>query len=102
MDDASPSPAAPQFAAGDFLPWRGAAFAVEGWPFRLVLTEINEGAARAGFRAPFSLIFQGPAGAVLPEGLRRLAAADGAAFDLYLMPVHTPHPDRQDYQAAFN
>ncbi|MGO8739003.1 DUF6916 family protein [Rhodoblastus sp.] len=93
--------AAQHFAAADFRPRRNETFAVEGWPHGLLLREIHEGAA-GGFRVPFTLIFQGPAGALLPEGLRRLKAADAAVFDLYLMPVHTPDSGRQDYQAAFN
>jgi hypothetical protein len=96
------SSAIPVLRAEDFRPYHGQIFAVEAWPYRLALREISESPATAGFRAPFSLIFEGPPGAILPEGLRRIVGADGAAFVLYLMPVHTPHPGRQDYQAVFN
>ena len=27
---------------------------------------------------------------------------DGAGFDLYLIPIHTPSRDHQDYQIVFN
>jgi hypothetical protein len=26
----------------------------------------------------------------------------GAHFDFYILPIHTPASDRQDYQAVFN
>jgi hypothetical protein len=55
-----------------------------------------------GLRAPFNLIFRGPAGDILAEGMRTLVLEDGTSFDLYVMPVHTPVRGRQDYQAAFN
>jgi hypothetical protein len=88
--------------AAHFAPYRGGAFQVEGWPHPLLLREIHESPGGAGFRAPFNLVFQGPRHDLLAEGLRRMAAVDGPAFELYLMPVSTPEPDRQDYQAAFN
>jgi hypothetical protein len=49
-----------------------------------------------------SLIFEGACGAIPPEGLRRPSAADGGLFAICLMPVHAPHPYRQDDQAGFN
>jgi hypothetical protein len=55
-----------------------------------------------GLREPFNLIFRGPPGDVLPEGLYTVAAEDGPEFELYLIPVHTPARDRQNYQASFS
>ena len=70
---------------------------------RLTLRTIETpGQAEAGFRAPFALIFDGPPGDVLPEGLYAVQAEDGASFEFHIMPVHTPARDRQDYQALFN
>ena len=88
-------------AAAHFQPHAGKMFAVEGTLLQLLLREVEIAAAAGPFRAPFNLIFQGPPGDVLACGLYRLAL-EGEAFDLHLMPIHTPARDRQDYQAAFN
>jgi hypothetical protein len=53
-------------------------------------------------REPFNLIFRGPPGDLLKEGLYTLEVEDGPSFDLYVMPIYTPFPTRQDYQASFN
>jgi hypothetical protein len=50
----------------------------------------------------FTLIFGGPAGDVLPDGLYGLEAESGEAFELYVIPVQTVARDRQDYQVVFN
>jgi hypothetical protein len=57
---------------------------------------------KASPRQPFTLIFAGPPANILREGLYTLEVESGPAFELYVMPVHTPARDRQDYQAAFN
>jgi hypothetical protein len=54
------------------------------------------------FREPFNLVFRGEPGAVLPEGLYTLEVQDGPSFELYVIPVHSPALDRQNYQASFN
>jgi hypothetical protein len=53
-------------------------------------------------RAAFTLILRAAAAPIVPEGLHRLTLEDGASFDLYLIPIHTPSRDRQDYQIVFN
>lgn len=54
-------------------------------------------------RTPFTLIFRGPPGDILPAGLWTFdVEGEEAAYELYLMPVQTHWADRQDYQAAFN
>jgi hypothetical protein len=53
-------------------------------------------------RVPFVLIFEGPAGDILPTGYYRATVEDGPAFELHIMPIHTYAPDRQDYQVVFN
>jgi hypothetical protein len=50
----------------------------------------------------FSLILRGDAAAIVSEGTYRFAFDDGATFELYLIPVHTPSRDHQDYQIVFN
>jgi hypothetical protein len=39
---------------------------------------------------------------VLPEGLYTFDVENGPSFELYVMPIHTPARDRQDYQSSFN
>ncbi len=71
---------------------------------KLTLVSVDQRAARAPDppRAPFSLILRGAPAPVVPEGLHRLTLEDGASFELYLIPIHTPSRDRQDYQIVFN
>ncbi len=51
---------------------------------------------------PFTLIFQGPPGGILPEGHHRFELASGQAASFHIMPIHTPSRGHQDYQAVFN
>jgi hypothetical protein len=92
--------------ADTFAPHVGAAFRVEGGHHVLSLSQIERFEAQPGHgdRAiqPFVLIFSSPPGDVLAEGMHTITHEDGAAYDLYLIPVHTPAQGRQDYQAVFN
>ncbi|MDE3177648.1 MAG: hypothetical protein KGM15_16225 [Pseudomonadota bacterium] len=89
-----------------FAPHVGKLFQFIGTPYAFPLDRIlgDAGAPASGqARRPFALIFRGPRdGDVLPEGLYDCATEDGASFNLYVAPIHTPQPDRQEYQAAFN
>ena len=69
----------------------------------LELTRVERlaGAGLPG-RQPFTLIFRGPPGTVLPEGHHRFELAGGQFTTFHIMPIHTPVRDRQDYQAVFN
>jgi hypothetical protein len=91
-------------SAEDFLPHVNKAFAVRNGRHALILTSVDE--ARPGrsgeFRDPFLLIFRGPPGDVLAEGLYVFEVENGPSFELYVMPIHTPARDRQDYQSSFN
>jgi len=54
-------------------------------------------------RKSFMLIFRGPKEREhLPEGLYDCEIENGPTYPIYVAPVHTPEPDRQDYQAVFN
>lgn len=53
-------------------------------------------------RQPFNLIFRGPPGDIMAEGMHTLDVDGGPSFELYVIPISTPAPGRQDYQAAFN
>jgi hypothetical protein len=89
----------------DFAPHVDKQFRFAGWHGTLRLSHIelpSRPVPADAERAPFTLIFQGVRGDVLPEGMRTATAADGSSFEIYIMPIHTPSPDRQDYQAVFN
>jgi hypothetical protein len=90
-----------------FLPYVGKVFRVKGGRHALSLTKVDvrrleEHEAKIVPRAPFNLIFRGPPGDILVAGLHTLEVEDGPSFELYVMPIHTPTPGRQDYQAVFN
>lgn len=86
-----------------FAPHLGQAFQVDGGSQVLTLAKIETSPKEAWqARAAFLLLFSGPPGDVVPEGMRTIALEDGTAYELYLIPVHTPAPGRQDYQAVFN
>lgn len=92
--------------ADTFAPHLGAPFRVEGGRLVLSLSEVERlgnqpGHGNPAFQ-PFILIFSGPPGDVLAEGMHTIMREDGTAYDLYLIPVHTPARERQDYQAVFN
>jgi hypothetical protein len=54
-------------------------------------------------RRPFTLIFRGPREReVLPEGLYHCEIENGPTYAIHVSPIHTPWPDRQEYQAVFN
>jgi hypothetical protein len=54
-------------------------------------------------RRQFTLIFRGPKDKnAMPEGLYECAFEGGPTYSLYVMPIFTPQPERQDYQSVFN
>jgi hypothetical protein len=89
----------------DFSPLVNKEFRFEGQPHPLRLAAVeahNMPGTPQSQRAPFTLIFHGAPGQLLPEGLYAAEAEGGARFDLYVMPIHTTSLERQDYQAVFN
>jgi hypothetical protein len=90
-----------------FRPHVAKVFRVRGGRHGLTLTEVeepvlSEAQRKLVPRQPFTLIFAGPPGDVLPEGPYAFEVEGGPAFEFYVMPIHTLARDRQDYQAAFN
>lgn len=90
-----------------FRPHVSKVFRVQGGRHGLTLAEVDvrvlsEAELKMFPRQPFSLIFRGPPADVLPEGLHTLEVEDGGSFTIYVIPIHTPIRDRQDYQAVFN
>ena len=92
-----------QLTPETFLPHVDKTFCVKGGRHALKLHRVDAPSSTAGFsRPPFNLIFSGPPGDVLREGMYTFEVDGGPSFDLYVMPVHTPALGQQDYQAAFN
>ena len=90
-----------------FLPHVNKKFRVRGGSHAFIRARIEGSAVGApappsGMRLPFNLIFSGPPKDVLSEGSYTVDVDDGPHFELYLIPIHTPERDRQDYQASFN
>ena len=90
-----------------FRPHLTKVFRVHGGEHAFTLTEVqtypvSEAAAGIVTRQPFTLIFNGPPGNVLSEGMYTFDVDGGPSFELYVMPIHTPARDQQHYQAAFN
>ncbi|HEV2890840.1 MAG TPA: hypothetical protein VGX28_10745 [Frankiaceae bacterium] len=54
-----------------------------------------------GQRAPFSLLFRGPATDLLPQSIRALTHDGLGALDIFLVPV-AQDPDGYQYQAVFS
>jgi hypothetical protein len=90
-----------------FLPHTGKAFRVRGGRHELTLKSVDlqpvEGwDPKVVPHRPFTLIFSGPPRDVLGQGMYTFEVADGPQFDIYVIPVRTHAPTRQDYQAVFN
>jgi hypothetical protein len=89
----------------NFAPHVGKSFRFAGWHGALRLAKIDalsDSAVPGTERMPFTLIFHGPSGDVLPEGLHEAEIEDGPMIEFYISPIHTVARDRQDYQAVFN
>jgi len=81
----------------------GQTFQIKGGRYALALTEIEIAPLQSWQTHPsFTLLFNGPHGDVLPEGMHALTQEDGTVYELYVIPIHTLAPGRQDYQAVFN
>src|SRR5882724_5963317 len=90
-----------------FLPHVNKTVRVSDWHHTLTLARVDirkleEHEREVVQRQPFMLILRGPRGDVLPEGMHNLEIEGGALFNLYVIPVMTPLPDRQNYQVVFN
>jgi hypothetical protein len=96
-----------QLTPEHFLPHVDKVFRVRSGRHALKLVNVEvrplqEWEAKIVPRQPFNLIFRGPPGDVLAEGLHTLEVEDGPSFELYVIPIFTTVPGRQDYQAPFN
>ena len=93
-----------QLTAEHFLPYVERIFRVKGGRHGLVLKKVELGPPEpdSAVRRSFTLIFSGPPGDVLAEGLYEFDVDHGPALGFYIIPIHTPVRGRQDYQAVFN
>jgi hypothetical protein len=96
-----------QLTPAHFRPHVEKVFRVQDGRHRLTLAELQTFSLTDAQRAivprePFNLIFHGPSGDILREGLYLFETDGGAAFELYVMPIQTHVRGRQDYQAVFN
>jgi Domain of unknown function (DUF6916) len=74
-----------------------------GHRLTLVAVEVPKSPrADASQESRFVLILRGAPFPVAPEGMYALTFEDGARFGLYVIPIHTPSRDHQDYQVVFN
>jgi hypothetical protein len=90
-----------------FLPHVNKVFRVKDGRHALTLSRVDlrrmeERELAALGRQSFTLMFSGPPGDVLREGLYTLEVEGGAAFGLYVIPVQTFALDHQNYQVVFN
>ncbi|HQT75786.1 MAG: hypothetical protein B7Z80_14165 [Rhodospirillales bacterium 20-64-7] len=93
------------FGHEDFAPYVGRAVHLgqQRPALRLARIEVSGASAVPGAARPaFILIFDGPTGDIVPEGLHRTTFEGGPTADIYIMPIHTTAPGRQEYQAVFN
>ncbi len=108
MDDTSkPAAGEPELLQiRHFKPHVGKVFRFEGTRHAFPLDRILSDRKRLPpgvKRRPFTLIFRGPKEPdVLPEGLYDCEIEGGPTYRLYVIPIYTPRPDRQEYQAVFN
>ena len=96
-----------RLTAEHFLPHVTKTFRVVGGRHALTLTHVDMGRREERERTaqafqPFNLIFSGPPGDVLAEGLYIVEVEGGPSFELYVMPIHTAERSRQDYQSLWN
>ena len=102
-----PAAKAPEFLLLEhFKPHVGKIFRFKGTRYAFPLERIvSDRKKLPGWvkRRAFTLIFYGPKERdVLPEGLYEYEIDGGPTYSLYVAPIFTPQPDRQDYQAVFN
>lgn len=90
----------------DFKPHVGKTFHFKGTRFAFALDRIISDRRRLpkGMkRRPFILIFRGPKERdYLPDGIYDCEVEGGPTYSMYVNPVQTPEPDRQEYQAVFS
>jgi hypothetical protein len=87
-------------SAETFMAHIGEAISLRDGPtLTLVAVDRHKSPAPSG---AFTLLLRGAPAPIAPEGMHCITLEGGASFDLYLIPIHTPSRDHQDYQIVFN
>jgi hypothetical protein len=90
----------------DFKPHVGKVFRFKGTRHAFPLDRIvsNHQPLPEGMkRRPFLLIFCGPKEQdYMREGMYDSEVENGPSYRIYVSPIQTPEPGRQEYQAVFN
>jgi hypothetical protein len=68
---------------------------------RLILVKVDDGPATKNLEQ-FSLIFHGPAGEKVPDGMHTLQHPVLGSFDLFIASIGIPNDRRVVYQACFS
>jgi hypothetical protein len=89
-----------------FAPHRGSRFRIVADADQVVDASLVEADSMAGSvgdggRAPFRLLFHGPATPILPQRIYRFEHDTLAPLDLFIVPVG-PAGDRMQYEAIFS
>ena len=88
-------------SAETFAPYIGKAISLDDGP-TLTLMAVDRHKSTTASGGGFTLLLRGAPAPIAPEGMHRVTLEGGASFDLYLIPIHTPSRDHQDYQIVFN
>ncbi len=87
-------------SAETFAPYIGKAISLRDGPtLTLVAVDRHKSPTPCG---AFTLLLRGAPAPIASEGVHRITLEGGASFDFYLIPIHTPSRDHQDYQIVFN
>ena len=101
-------PVAEPLSAERFTPHRGTAFTADpgdgGEPVPLRLDEVTPGRAQPGAprEDPFTLVFTGPPGRPLGQGLYDLSHPVLGAVAIFVVPLGPGSDGRPRYEAIFN
>jgi hypothetical protein len=87
-------------SAETFAPYVGKAISLDDGPTLTLMAVDRHKSATPG--GGFTLLLRGAPAPIAPEGIHRITFEGGVSFDLYLIPIHTPSRDHQDYQIVFN
>ena len=87
-------------SAETFAPYIGKAISLgDGPTLTLVAVDRHKSPTPGG---GFTLLLRGAPTPIALEGMHRITLEGSASFELYLIPIHTPSRDHQDYQIVFN